>query len=242
MMVEWALDDREADRALDLLAALPPGVARRTQALRLKLQAARLARQPLKALSTAHLLANHRAFSPEAARGLLRSLAVSVLDGARDVQQLRRQWAELEPADRRDAAVVARAAHRAVALGAPEDARQWLAASWDDLGRLPADERELVALALAEATAGIGPDWLQRVESASSAWPQDAAVNAAAALVYAERRLWGKARRPLEQAVQAAGLEPRARRRACVALATLLREAGDEARAAQLDRQAAGMA
>jgi HemY protein len=242
MTVEWALDDREADRALDLLAALPPGVARRTQALRLKLQAARLARQPLKALSTAHLLANHRAFSPEAARGLLRSLAVSVLDGARDVQQLRRQWAELEPADRRDAAVVARAAHRAVALGAPEDARQWLAASWDDLGRLPADERELVALALAEATAGIGPDWLQRVESASSAWPQDAAVNAAAALVYAERRLWGKARRPLEQAVQAAGLEPRARRRACVALATLLREAGDEARAAQLDRQAAGMA
>lgn len=241
MAVEWALDDREAERALDLLAGLPPGVARRTQALRLKLQAARLARQPMKALNTAHLLANHRAFSPEAARGLLRSLAVSVLDGARDVEQLRRQWAELEPADRRDATVVARAAQRAVALGAPEDARQWLAPCWDDLARLPADERELVALALAGAVAGIGPEWLQRVESASSAWPQDAAVNAAAALVYAERRLWGKARRPLEQAVRAGALEPRTRRRACVALAALLREAGDEARAAELDRQAAAM-
>jgi HemY protein len=99
-----------------------------------------------------------------------------------------------------------------------------------------------VALALAEATAGIGPDWLQRVESAAGAWPQDTAINAAAALVYAERRLWGKARRPLEQASQAVTLEPRTRRRACVALATVLRESGDETRAAALDRQAASMA
>jgi len=36
---EWALEDRDAARALALLADLPPGVARRTQALRLKLQA-----------------------------------------------------------------------------------------------------------------------------------------------------------------------------------------------------------
>jgi HemY protein len=171
----------------------------------------------------------------------LRSLAVSVLDGARDAEQLRRHWAELEPADRRDAAVVARAAQRALALGAPEDARRWLAAAWDELGKLPADERGLLALALAEAAVGIGPDWLQRVENAASAWPQDAAVNAAAALVYAERRLWGKARRPLEQAAQSASLDARTRRRACVALATLLREAGDETRAAELDRQAASM-
>ncbi|MFM7703864.1 MAG: heme biosynthesis HemY N-terminal domain-containing protein [Rubrivivax sp.] len=241
MMLEWALDDRDAERALDLLAGLPPGVARRTQALRLKLQASRLARQPLQALHTAHLLANHRAFSPEAARGLLRSLAVAVLESARDAEQLRRQWAELEPADRRDPAILARAARRAVELGAPEEARQWLAPAWDDLARVQADERTLLARALSEATADIGPEWLQRVESAASAWPQDAAVNAAAALVYAERNLWGKARRPLEQAVQAAALEPRIRRRACVALATLLREAGDEARAAELDRQAAAM-
>lgn len=53
MAAEWALDDRDAERALALLAELPPGLARRTQALRLKLQAARLARQPLDALRTA---------------------------------------------------------------------------------------------------------------------------------------------------------------------------------------------
>ncbi|MDQ5925637.1 MAG: Porphyrin biosynthesis protein, partial [Pseudomonadota bacterium] len=55
MAAESALDDRDATRALRELAALPPGVARRTQALRLKLQAARLARQPMEALRTARL-------------------------------------------------------------------------------------------------------------------------------------------------------------------------------------------
>ena len=37
LAAEWALDDRDATRALELLAQLPPGVGRRTQALRLKL-------------------------------------------------------------------------------------------------------------------------------------------------------------------------------------------------------------
>lgn len=239
MEVEWALDDRDADRALELLGALPPGLARRTQALRLKLQAARLARQPMKALHTAHLLANHRAFSPEAARGLLRSLAFSVLDGARDADQLRRLWSELDPDDRRDAAVVARAAQRAVALGAVEDARQWLRPAWDELGSLAPEDRTLVALALSQATLAVGPEWLQRVESAANAWPQDPAVAAAAALVYAERKLWGKARAPLEQVAQARSLDARTRRRAWLALADLAREEGQEARAAECERTAA---
>jgi uncharacterized protein HemY len=39
LAAEWALDDRDAPRALQLLGELPPGVARRTHALRLKLQA-----------------------------------------------------------------------------------------------------------------------------------------------------------------------------------------------------------
>jgi HemY protein len=60
LAAEWALDDRDAPRALALLAELPPGVARRTQALRLRLQAARMARQPIDALHTARLLANHQ--------------------------------------------------------------------------------------------------------------------------------------------------------------------------------------
>jgi HemY protein len=241
LAAEWAVDDRDADRALGLLAALPPGVARRTQALRLKLQAARLAREPLQALHTARLLANHQAFTAIAARGLLRSLAIETLEASHDTEQLRRQWQNLDPSDRADAAVAARAAQRAAALGAPDDARAWLRPLWDRLAELPPDERTLVAGALADAVQGMGIDWLPRAESALSAWPTDATIVAAAGIVFAERQLWGKARRPLEQAAAASALAPRLRRRAWRLLAQLAREEGDETRAAACDRAAGGI-
>ena len=63
LAAEWALDDRDAPRAIELLNALPLGVARRTHALRLKLQAARLGRLPQEALKTARLLIKHQGFS-----------------------------------------------------------------------------------------------------------------------------------------------------------------------------------
>ena len=239
LAAEWALDDRDAEGALELLAQLPPGVARRTQALRLKLQAARMARQPMNALHTARLLAKHQAFSPVAARGLLRSLAFAALDAAHDMDQLRRLWLELDPGDRRDAAVAAHAARRATALGAPDDARAWLRPVWDRLPELPADERALVAGALGEAVQGVGIDWLPRAESALDTWPTEAAIVAAAGMVFAERQLWGKARRPLEQAAPSTTLDPRVRRRAWRLLARLAREEQDEQRAAACDRAAA---
>src|SRR5256714_6061741 len=89
LAAEWALDDRDAPRALELLAELPPGVARRTHALRLKLQATRLGQQPQEALKTARLLAKHQGFSKVAAQGLLRSLAAESLNTAHDIDQLR---------------------------------------------------------------------------------------------------------------------------------------------------------
>src|SRR5690606_31849034 len=92
LAAEWALDDRDASRALSLLADLPPGVARRTHALRLKLQATRLGQQPQEALKTARLLAKHQGFSRVAALGLMRSLAFEALDAARDVEQVHRVW------------------------------------------------------------------------------------------------------------------------------------------------------
>ena len=99
LATEWALDDRDAPRAMEMLDALSPGAARRTQALRLRLQASRMARQPMEALRTARLLANHQAFSPIVAQSLLRSLANETLDAAHDVQQLRRLWAQFDAAD-----------------------------------------------------------------------------------------------------------------------------------------------
>ena len=241
LAAEWALEDRDAPRALEALEALPPGAARRTQALRLKLQALRMGRQPLAALQTARLLANHQAFSPVVAQSLLRSLAGETLEAAHDVQQLRRLWAQFDPADRRDATVTARAAARAVQLDAADDARQWLRPFWERLSELPREDREQVALALIEARGGIGSDWLPRLESAAQAYGHEAAVIAAVGMVFAERQLWGKARRLLEQAAAAPALPTRTRRSAWRQLAALAREEGDEARALQCEQAAAGL-
>jgi HemY protein len=239
MAAEWALEDRDAPRALELLAELPPGVARRTQALRLKLQASRMARQPLEALHTARLLANHQAFSPVAAQSLLRSLAVEALESTHDMQQLRRLWDQFDGADRHDPHVAARAALRAVALGASADAREWLRPFWDRLTELARDEREHVALALMDARSGIGNEWLPRLEAALNGFGHEPAVVAAVGAAFAERQLWGKARRLLEQAGASPSLPTRARRSAWRLLAQLARNESDDARVHDCERAAA---
>jgi HemY protein len=238
---EWALDDGDAPRARSLLAELAPGVARRTQALRLKLRAARLLRHHHEALNTARLLSKHQAFSAEAAQGLLRSLALQLLDAAHDVDQLRRAWLALDEADRNDAFVVARAARRAAALGVAAEGRQWLRSLWNRLSELGAEQRAQVALALAAASDDIGSDWLQSIEAAQQFYVHEAAVQAAAGAVFAARGLWGKARRPLESAAADRGLDAAARRRAWRTLARLARDETDEERALRCEQAAAAI-
>lgn len=239
LAAEWALDDRDAARALNLLAELPAGVARRTQALRLRLQASRLAQQPLEALRTARLLAKHQAFSKVAAQGLLRSLAFEALDSARDVDQLRAVWQQLDPADRRDSRVAARAAQCAGQLGAPDDGRGWLRPFFEDLGELQADDRAALAEALVPVLVGCGHDWLQRLEAAQSRFPRERALAYALGHALAERQLWGKARLMLESVAEDSSMSNMARRRSWLELATLAEQDGDESRRARCFEAAA---
>ncbi|TMH11480.1 MAG: heme biosynthesis protein HemY [Betaproteobacteria bacterium] len=239
LAAEWALDDRNAARALDLLADLPPGVARRTHALRLKLQATRLGEQPQEALKTARLLAKHQGFSKVAAQGLLRSLAFESLATARDVDQLRRIWLQFDSADRRDPVVAACAAERAAELDASDEARAWLRPFWDRLGDTSEDDRAALSQGLVAALAGIGPDWLPRLESAAHAFPREPAVAYAVGCALAERRLWGKARQLLEIAADDATLGIASRRHAWLTLARLAEEESDTARAARCYEAAA---
>ena len=232
LAAEWALDDRDASRALQLLAELPPGVGRRTQALRLKLQAARLARQWQDALVTARLLVKHQAFSPFAAVGMLRSLAFESLDAVHDLDQLRRFWNALDSTERRDPFIAARAAVRAVGFDAAEEARLWLRPFWERMHELGSDERVAVAQALASAASGIGADWLARLEAASQRLPRDGAVAYATGFAFAERSLWGKAKAMLEQAGNDRQLPVGPRRQAWIALAELAVREGDAALAA----------
>ena len=239
LAAEWALDDRDAAGALKQLAELPAGAARRTQALRLRLQASRLGQQPLEALRTARLLAKHQGFSRTAAQGLLRSLACEALEEAHDVDQLRRVWLQMDAADRRDPWVAARAARRAAFLGAPDEGRAWLKPFWDRMHELSREEREQIAMALLDTLAGLGPDWLPRLEAALLRFPGEGAVSVAVGAAFAERQLWGKARRLLEDAAHSSMLEPSARRRAWRSLAQLARQEGDSERASACERAAA---
>ena len=239
LAAEWSLEDRDADRALELIAELSPGVARRTQALRLKLQAARLAQRPLDALRTARLLAKHQGFSQSAAVGLLRSLAIEALDTARDADQLRRVWQQLDSADRRDPFVAARAAMMMSRAGSPADARDWLRPFWEKTAAVPADERAELSRALVASLEGIGPDWLPRLEAAAQADPRDPSFAYALGRALMEMQLWGKARQQLERCADDEQLPPRQRRAAWRALAELAERETDTARVNHCYRRAA---
>lgn len=239
MAAEWAIDDRDAPRSLQLLGDLPAGVVRRTQALRLKLLATRLALQPQEALKTARLLVKHQGISKATSQGLLRSLANECLETAHDIDQLRRTWLSLDASDRRDVFVASRAAVRAAQLGSPDDARQWLRPGWERIESADDDERAALSFALASAASGIGGDWLPRLESAQAAFPRDAAIAHAVGTALAERQLWGKARALLESAVADADLPTAAKRMAWLTLARLAEEEGHAERAATCYRSAA---
>jgi HemY protein len=154
---------------------------------------------------------------------------------------LQRLWQQLDAGDRRDAAVAARAAQRAVALGATALAREWLRPFWERLAELERDDRDLIAMALFGAAAGIEPDWLPRLEAALESHGHESAVVAAVGVAFADRQLWGKARKLLEQSAAATSLPPRVRRRAWRALAQMARDSGDDLRAQQCEREAAAL-
>jgi HemY protein len=239
LAAEAAIVDGDAPRALEQLNELPVGVARRTQALRLKLQAAKLGGLPHDALKTARLLLKHQGFSKTAAQGLLRSLASESLAHAHDLDQLRRTWLAFDPLDRRDPFIAACAAERSVALGAPEEGRAWLRPFWDEIDGFGEDERAVLAKAFVAAVSGIGPEWLPRLDAAALAHPRDGAIALAVGSGLAERQLWGKARRLLEQAANEGRLPATARRKAWVTLAELAQREGDAPRAAQCFEAAA---
>lgn len=239
LAAECALDDRDAARALRDLAELPPGVARRTQALRMKLQATRLARQPLEALRTARLLAKHQGFTAVAAEGLLRTLALETLEQARDADQLRQLWLELDAQDRKDPLVAARAAERMARLGAAAEARQWLAPFWDKLAGLHAEGQDAMARALLHARSGLESDWLPRLDAAASLALRNPVLALSVGLALMERQLWGKARTLLLSAANDNDLAGPLRRQAWAALGRLAEQNQQPDEAVRCFRQAA---
>ncbi len=236
----WSLEDRDPEAAMQWLKGLPQGAARRTLALRTRLRASRQAGQPGEALETARLLAKHHAFSPVAARSIVRGLAVDQLNGAYDVAQLQRAWAVLEPAERAMPEVAIHAAQRLASLrGDPRIAREWLLPVWEAQAALGDALRVKLVAALEDGLDSLDGGWLARIEAAQKANPRDANLQYLAGMACMKRQLWGKAQQLLTQA--ALGLQDaRLHRNAWRALAELAEQRDDAHAAADAWKRAAG--
>lgn len=243
----WALEDRDAQAALQGLDELPQGAARRTISLRLRLKAARMAGQTVLALDTARLLAKHRAFSELAAQGILRGLALDLLRAAHDPDQLQQAWSQLDSAEQKLPEVAVEAARRLLLVGGEAAlARQWLLPVWEGLVARPATLTPGQGLQLIEVLersfvqAADAPDasWLTRIEQAQMLNPADPALQYLAGMTCMRLQLWGKAQQLLKQSVSRLS-DATLQRNAWRALAELAEQRADATAAAQAWREAA---
>jgi HemY protein len=248
----WALEDRDAQASLQWLDELPQGASRRMIALRLRLKAARMARQIPLALETARLLTKHRAFSELASQGLLRSLALELVASAHDPDQLKTAWNRVDAPERLMPEVAIEAARRMMKLGGDVDlARNWLLPIWDRMVAQSATLTDVQRVSLIRAletsfslTTG-APDapWLTRIERAQMANPADAALQYLAGITCMRLQLWGKAQQLLKQSLPRLQ-DPDLERSAWAALAALAAQRDDALAVAQAWQNAAkvGMA
>lgn len=239
----WSLDDRDANAALERLAALPQGAARRTLALRIKLKATRLAHQTQEALDTARLLGKHRAFSPAAAQSIVRGLAIELINSAHDTAQLQQTWMSLEASERSMPELAIHAAQRLATLGGDAtQVRAWLLPVWERMVNQPdalADHHALKLMRALEAGLdALDAPWLARIESAHQANPRDARLQYLAGMACLKRQLWGKAQQLLTQAAQQLH-DSSLRTSAWRHLAELAEKRGDEGAAAEAWKKAA---
>lgn len=243
----WALEDHDAQGALQRLDDLPQGVARRTIAMRLRLTAARMARQTMLALETARLLIKHRAFSEVAAQGMLRGLALELVEKAYDPDQMLTLWEKLDTDERQIPEVAIAAGNRLISLGGDvELARSWVLPVWERMdvrtdglsdlqrvGLVQFLERSFLSTAdVPEAT------WLTRIEQAQLTNPADPVLQYLAGITCMRLQLWGKAQLLLKQCLPRlpdAGLAASA----WSALAELAQQRGETAIAAQAWEKAA---
>ena len=243
----WSLNDRDPAGALARLDELPTGAQRRTAALRIKLKAARQHGRIADAMDTARLLAKHRAFSPDAARSLVRSLAADLIAQAHDPGQLQAVWDSLDASERHMPELALRAAQRMLALGGDHAvARQWLHPVWDEMLALPESLSDAHRVRLARVleagllSTGESSDqaWLARLEAAAQASPRDATLQYLAGMACVQRGLWGRAQMLLSQAARSLA-DDGLRRNAWRALAELAEQRGDASAAADAWKRAA---
>ena len=243
----WSLDDRDASESLLWLDRLPQGVARRTLTMRLRLKAARLAGQSSQALDTALLLIKHRAFTPEAAESMVRSLVFELIAKTHELGQMERLWHRLGEAQRTSTDLAIQASQHWLQLkGDPAVARTWLKPIWSQMQQDPKKLSAAQKLKLIQTfdrsftgqDSAEERDWLVSIESAQKANPRDALLQFLAGRLCQKKQLWGKAQVLLAQAAPAIE-DAQLKRQAWRAVAELAEQREDFQAAMQAFKKAA---
>lgn len=243
----WALDDRDAPKAMEWLDQLPQGAARRTVALRMRFRAARQGGQLLVALETARLLTKHRAFSEAAGKSIARGLAIELIRSAHDGVQVQRAWDALDTVEQRIPEVAFEAAERLLTHGGDVAlSRQWVLPVWEAMVQshdaLSLVQRVRLARVLERGFAVTGGEldtaWLTRIETAQMGNPRDAVLQYLAGVVCMRLRLWGKAQQLLKQSLSLLH-DAELRRDTWLALAQMAEQRQDAQAAAQAYQEAA---
>ncbi|MDH4450709.1 MAG: heme biosynthesis HemY N-terminal domain-containing protein [Rhodoferax sp.] len=244
--VRWALEDRDAMRALQWLDQLPVGTSRRTVALRLRFKAARMAGHVLEALEAARVLTKYRVFSEVAGAGIARGLALELLRSARDLAQLQAVWEQLDPAQQQSPDIAFEAAQAWIAMGGDSDVvRAWMLPLWERLGThgaLTQEQRTQLIRLLDRSFANTPtpPDsqWLARIEAAQMSQPGDPLLQYLAGVLCIRLALWGKAQALIRQALSMLK-DDALKRRAWLHIADLAERHQDATAAAQAYQRAA---
>ncbi len=248
--VRWSLEDHDAAVALDWFEQLPSAVARRTVGLRLRLKVARMARKTDLALETARLLAKHRAFSEVSAQGLVRALALEMIRGTYDCDQLLMVWQKLERSEQHEPEVACAAAGHLLSMGgAARVAFEWLLPIWECMVHVNDGlslDRQIALIRVLEngfstTEDAIDTDWLSRIERAQKAHPGDANLQYLAGIACLHLQLWGKAQQLLKLALPRLN-DTNLMGRAWTVLAELAQRSGDEPQAAMAWKNAAQLA
>ncbi|MEI7737945.1 MAG: heme biosynthesis HemY N-terminal domain-containing protein [Betaproteobacteria bacterium] len=245
LATRWHLSDKDPHAALSRLAQLSSGAARRTVALRLRLKAARLSEQNEFALETAKLLAKHGAFTANVASTLLKSLIGACLSEAKDEAQLLKLWGHLETKERQIQGIGLLAAERLLSLkGSSKMAKEWLIHDSECLYKDPLsltpELREQLVLFLQKVTLALAPNTqdLNVLEQAVRLHPQVVELQYLYAQTCVHHGLWGKAQQLLELLIPR-NVAPSLKRRSWIALAQLMEQKEEHAKALELWRRAA---
>ena len=236
----WALEARDPEAAQRWLSELPQGVARRIQAVRLRLRLAQLRHDTAGAIDMVRLLTKHRAYTREAADSLLRGLLHDALRDTHDRGQLQRFWQDLDSHERHNPDLALAVLERWQRLGAEAGAEPGAEATansdrlvqdalrhvWKGYDALSESKRHRLIVWLEVALPQLDPQWLSQVEDAQRAHPNDAGLQYLAGQACLQRELWGRAAFLLEQASRTLK-DTELLRRTWRGLARLAEERGD---------------